>query len=212
LLHGDEAHPTCAAQAHGLRERHADDHQQEGRTGAGTLGGPTDGRVEGLGGEGVGAAHQEAAEGLQDHVPYLRRHGLLWTQRPVEGQRQADAGAASVRKGGQAVREARGGDGFQSAGRVSRPAAFVHQCSDCPGENVGSDCGVCGASGPEDDASVHPFHAEGQAGDGELDTIRVLKSQIAGWVGHVSPKTTKLYTHFNTAESKKRMESLEIRF
>ena len=36
--------------------------------------------------------------------------------------------------------------------------------------------------------------------------------QIAEWVGHVSPKTTKLYTHFNTAESKKRMESLEIKF
>ena len=36
--------------------------------------------------------------------------------------------------------------------------------------------------------------------------------QIAEWVGHVSPKTTKLYTHFNTAESKKRMKSLEIRF
>ena len=27
--------------------------------------------------------------------------------------------------------------------------------------------------------------------------------------GRVSPETTKLYTHFNTAESKKRMESLE---
>jgi len=36
--------------------------------------------------------------------------------------------------------------------------------------------------------------------------------QIAEWAGHFSPKTTKLYTHFNTAESKKRMESLEIRF
>ena len=36
--------------------------------------------------------------------------------------------------------------------------------------------------------------------------------QIAEWVGHVSPKTTKLYTHFNTAESKKRMESMDIRF
>lgn len=36
--------------------------------------------------------------------------------------------------------------------------------------------------------------------------------QIAEWVGHVSPGTTKLYTHFNTAESRKRMESLEIKF
>ena len=38
------------------------------------------------------------------------------------------------------------------------------------------------------------------------------RPQIAEWVGHVSPRTTKLYTHFNTAESRKRMESLEIRF
>ena len=29
--------------------------------------------------------------------------------------------------------------------------------------------------------------------------------------GHVSPETTKLYTHFNLADSKQRMESLEIR-
>ncbi len=36
--------------------------------------------------------------------------------------------------------------------------------------------------------------------------------QIRGWVGHVSPETTKLYTHFNLVDSKKRMESLEIRF
>jgi len=31
-------------------------------------------------------------------------------------------------------------------------------------------------------------------------------------VRHVNPRTTRLYTHFNTAESKKRMESLEIGF
>ncbi|MCP4594828.1 MAG: site-specific integrase [bacterium] len=36
--------------------------------------------------------------------------------------------------------------------------------------------------------------------------------QIAEWVGHVSPKTTRLYTHFNLEDSKKRIESLEIRF
>lgn len=36
--------------------------------------------------------------------------------------------------------------------------------------------------------------------------------QIAEWVGHVNQRTTQLYTHFNTAESKKRMESLEITF
>jgi integrase len=36
--------------------------------------------------------------------------------------------------------------------------------------------------------------------------------QIAEWVGHVSPKTTRLYTHFNLADSQKRMESLDIRF
>ena len=36
--------------------------------------------------------------------------------------------------------------------------------------------------------------------------------QIRGWVGHVSPETTKLYTHFNLTDSKERMESLEIRF
>ena len=41
---------------------------------------------------------------------------------------------------------------------------------------------------------------------------RVRFWRVAEWVGHVSPKTTKLYTHFNTAESKKLMESLEIRF
>ena len=37
-------------------------------------------------------------------------------------------------------------------------------------------------------------------------------AQIAEWVGHVNQRTTTLYTHFNTAESKKRMESLDIRF
>ncbi|NOX59346.1 MAG: site-specific integrase, partial [Planctomycetes bacterium] len=36
--------------------------------------------------------------------------------------------------------------------------------------------------------------------------------QIAEWVGHVSPKTTRLYTHFNLEDSKKRIESLDIRF
>ena len=36
--------------------------------------------------------------------------------------------------------------------------------------------------------------------------------QIRGWVGHVSPETTRLYTHFNLTDSKQRMESLEIRF
>ena len=36
--------------------------------------------------------------------------------------------------------------------------------------------------------------------------------QLTEWVGHVSPKATKLYTHFNTAESKQRVESVEIRF
>ncbi len=36
--------------------------------------------------------------------------------------------------------------------------------------------------------------------------------QIRGWVGHVSPETTKLYTHFNLTDSKERMESLKIRF
>ena len=36
--------------------------------------------------------------------------------------------------------------------------------------------------------------------------------QIAAFVGHLDRRATKLYTHFNTAESKKRMESLEIRF
>jgi hypothetical protein len=36
--------------------------------------------------------------------------------------------------------------------------------------------------------------------------------QIAEWVGHVNPRTTRLYTHFNIADSKKRMESLEIKF
>ncbi len=36
--------------------------------------------------------------------------------------------------------------------------------------------------------------------------------QIRGWVGHVSPETTRLYTHFNLDDSKQRMESLEIRF
>ena len=36
--------------------------------------------------------------------------------------------------------------------------------------------------------------------------------QIAEWVGHVSPETARLYTHFNLADSKQRMESLEIRF
>ncbi len=30
--------------------------------------------------------------------------------------------------------------------------------------------------------------------------------------GHVSPETTRLYTHFNLTDSKQRMESLEIRF
>jgi hypothetical protein len=29
---------------------------------------------------------------------------------------------------------------------------------------------------------------------------------------HVSPKTTRLYTHFNQADSQKRMEFLDIRF
>ena len=36
--------------------------------------------------------------------------------------------------------------------------------------------------------------------------------QIAEWVGHVSPKTTRLYTHFYIQDSKRRIESLEIRF
>ena len=36
--------------------------------------------------------------------------------------------------------------------------------------------------------------------------------QIRGWVGHVSPETTRMYTHFNLVDGKQRMESLEIRF
>ena len=36
--------------------------------------------------------------------------------------------------------------------------------------------------------------------------------QIAERVGHVSPKTIRLYTHFNLEDSKKRIESLGIRF
>jgi integrase len=36
--------------------------------------------------------------------------------------------------------------------------------------------------------------------------------QIAQWVGHVNQKTTQLYTHFNTAKSRKKMEALEITF
>ncbi|MCH7702890.1 MAG: site-specific integrase [Planctomycetes bacterium] len=36
--------------------------------------------------------------------------------------------------------------------------------------------------------------------------------QIAEWVGHVSPRTTRLYTHFNLVDSKRRIESLDIRF
>ncbi len=41
---------------------------------------------------------------------------------------------------------------------------------------------------------------------------RLTWEQSRRWVGHVSPETTKLYTHFNLTASKKRMESLEIRF
>ncbi len=36
--------------------------------------------------------------------------------------------------------------------------------------------------------------------------------QIAEWVGHVSPRTTRLYTHFNLEDGKRRIESLEIKF
>ncbi len=36
--------------------------------------------------------------------------------------------------------------------------------------------------------------------------------QIAERVGHVSPRTTRLYTHFNLVDSKRRIESLDIRF
>jgi integrase len=36
--------------------------------------------------------------------------------------------------------------------------------------------------------------------------------QIAEYVGHVSPETTRLYTHFNLEESRKRIESLAIKF
>lgn len=36
--------------------------------------------------------------------------------------------------------------------------------------------------------------------------------QVAEWVGHVSQETTKLYTHFNLVECKKRIELLELQF
>ena len=36
--------------------------------------------------------------------------------------------------------------------------------------------------------------------------------QIAEWVRHVLRQTTRLYTHFNLEDSKRRMESLDTRF
>ena len=38
-------------------------------------------------------------------------------------------------------------------------------------EDVGSNCGVCGASGPADDSAVHPLLAQGQARHGQFDSV-----------------------------------------
>ena len=59
---------------------------------------------------------------------------------------------------------------------LPRPSALVHLDSGGTGQNVGSDCSVCWASGQADHAAVHSLHAEGQAGDGEFDSVRVLSS------------------------------------
>jgi integrase len=56
----------------------------------GPVGNQADHRVEGLGGEGVGEAHQVTAEAQQDHVPNLRRLRLHPWQRAVEGKKQED--------------------------------------------------------------------------------------------------------------------------
>ena len=54
---------------------------------------------------------------------------------------------------------------------LPRPSALVHLDSGGAGQDVGSDCSVCGASGPEDDAAIHSLHAEGQTGNGQFDSV-----------------------------------------
>jgi uncharacterized low-complexity protein len=62
LLHRHAPNPVGAVEAQRLREGAADDHEQEGGAGEGPVGNQADHRVEGLGGEGVGEAHQNTTK------------------------------------------------------------------------------------------------------------------------------------------------------
>ncbi len=57
-------------------------------------------------------------------------------------------------------------------------AGLGNQAALC--RNLGSDYSVRGPSRRADDAASHSLHAQGQAGGGELDSVRVLK----GRAGH----------------------------
>ena len=114
---------------------------------------------------------QDAAEAMRDHVPGLRYVQPQRQPRALEGQKQEDGRAASCGQGKSPVQKAGEGHGLRTARRVSRPASFIRLGIDGSGEDMGSDRGVRRSRGPADHPAVHSLHAQGQAGDSELDPI-----------------------------------------
>jgi hypothetical protein len=176
VLHGHAAHPVGAVEAERLREGAADDHEQEGSEGEGAVGDQADHRVAGFGGEGVGASTSKSLPKrskimfpIFDDFDYTRGNER-WkgkSKRTVEQRRgdKADRLFEKLVKGTDFERL----DGYHAL-RHSFISILVAQ-----GKTWDQIAGFVGHLDQKTDAAVHPLHAEGQAGDGELDPVRVLR-------------------------------------